>query len=213
MTKKTGLGHGFFSHGYDLSGDVGSVNDASSPRGVLPITGIDKSAEERLLGLSDGKIDISTWFNDAAGQEHTALSGLVSTDQVLLWQFGGAVGDVACTLVAKQTNYDPSRGQDGSLSFNVQGQGNATPLEWMRMLSAGKITHSSATSSTSKDDSASSSNGIRACLQMVDISSGTPTASKVKSTPIPWVRSRQAWTGSPAPPGNGNDSMGPLDIP
>ena len=43
------------------------------------------------------------------------------------------------------------------------------------LLSAGQITQSSAGSESSKDDSASSSSGIAAYLQMVDINSGAPT--------------------------------------
>ncbi len=175
MAKQSGLAQQFFVHGYDISGDVGAINNASSPRAVLDVTALNVSARERLLGPSDGMLDFNSWFDTAAGAMHAALSGLPTTDVILLWALGGAVGDAAAGLVAKQMNYDGTRGADGSLAFNVNGLADGVPLEWCEMLSAGKITHSSASSSSSKNDGAASSDGMAGYLQMVDIASGTPT--------------------------------------
>ena len=178
MAKKAGLAQEFFVHGYDLSGDVSAINNASSPRGVLEITGINSSAVERIMPRTDGAINYNTWFNDAALAEHVILKSLPTTDSLVLWALGGSIGDAAAMLVSKQLDYPLSKGADGSLAATVDAQGNGEPLEWGVMLTAGKITHSSATASgsgTSFDNGAATSSGAAAMLHVMDINSGAPT--------------------------------------
>jgi len=180
MAKSTGLAQNFYAHGYDLSGDVGSISNASSPRNVFEVTGLSASAVERLLGLSDSNIAYDLFFNDAALQEHAGLAGRATTDVNVLWALGTTVGDPAAFCTGKQLNYDWTRGADGSLTGSVETQGNATTagaeaLWWGKMLSAGKITHGSASSSSSYDDAAQTTAGARLQLQVFDINSGTPT--------------------------------------
>ena len=176
MAKKSGLGQQIFVHGYDLSGDVSAIDNAGSPRDLLDATALNASAHERLVGLSDGNISVSSWFNDATEQEHAAYSGLLTTNRIVLWAFGATRGDVAAGLVAKQMNYDGSRGSDGSLALSVESLGaSGVPLEWGNTLTTGKETHASAGSSTSRDDGAATSAGMAAYLEIVDCDSGTPT--------------------------------------
>ena len=191
MAKKSGLGQQIFVHGYDLSGDVATIDNAGSPRNLLEITAINASATERLVGLSDGNISVSSWFNDATEQEHAALSGLVTTDRIVTWAFGATRGDVAACLVAKQLNYDGSRGTDGSLSFSVDTQADGISLDWCNTLTTGKETHSSAGSSTSRDDGAGTTAGMVAYLEIVDCDSGTPTVQIQESSDN---GSSDAWT-------------------
>ena len=182
MAKKSGLGQQIFVHGYDLSGDIATIDNAGSPRNLLDITAINASATERLVGLSDGNISVSSWFNDSTEQEHDALSGLVTTDRIVTWAFGATRGDVAACLVAKQLNYDGSRGTDGSLSFSVDTQADGISLDWCNTLTTGKETHSSAGSSTSRDDGAGTTAGMVAYLEIVDCDSGTPTVTIQESS-------------------------------
>jgi len=182
MAKKSGLGQQIFVHGYDLSGDVATIDNAGSPRNLLDITAINASATERLVGLSDGNISVSSWFNDSTEQEHDALSGLVTTDRIVTWAFGATRGDVAACLVAKQLNYDGSRGTDGSLSFSVDTQADGVSLDWCNTLTTGKETHSSAGSSTSRDDGAGTTAGMVAYLEITDCDSGTPTVTIQESS-------------------------------
>ena len=182
MAKKSGLGQQIFVHGYDLSGDVATIDNAGSPRNLLDITAINASATERLVGLSDGNISFSSWFNDSTEQEHDALSGLVTTDRIVTWAFGATRGDVAACLVAKQLNYDGSRGTDGSLSFSVDTQADGISLDWCNTLTTGKETHSSAGSSTSRDDGAGTTAGMVAYLEITDCDSGTPTVTIQESS-------------------------------
>ena len=183
MAKKSGLGQQIFVHGYDLSGDVATIDNAGSPRDLLDATALNASANERLVGLSDGTMTVSSWFNDATEQEHAALKGLPTTDRIVVWAFSATRGDVAAGLVSKQLNYDGSRGTDGSLSFTIDTQAaSGVPLEWGNTLTTGKETHSSAGSSTSRDDGAASSAGLIAYLSITDIDSGTPTVTIQQSS-------------------------------
>jgi len=178
MAKKSGLGQQIFVNGYDLSGDISAIDSAGSPRELLDTTALNASAHERIVGLSDGNLSVSSWFNDSTEQEHEAFKGLPTTDRIVTWAFGSTRGDVAACLVAKQINYDGSRGTDGSLAFTIDTQAAAgVPLEWGNTLTAGKETHSSAAVSTSRDDGATTGYGLVGILSVTDLDSGTATVS------------------------------------
>jgi hypothetical protein len=182
MAKKSGLGQQIFVHGYDLSGDVAAIDNASSPRELLDSTALNASGHERIMGLSDGNLAVSSWFNDATEQEHAAYKGLVTTDRVLTWAFGATRGDVAACLVSKQMNYNGSRGSDGSLSFAIDSQANGVALDWGNTLTTGKETHTAAAVSTSRDDGATTGYGLVGILSVTDVDSGTATVSIQQSS-------------------------------
>ena len=182
MAKKSGLGEQIFVHGYDLSGDISAIDNAGSPRNLLDLTAINSSATERLVGLSDGNLSVSSWFNDATEQEHAAYSGLPTSDRILTWALGATRGDVSACLVAKQLNYDASRATDGSLSFSVDSQADGISLDWCNTLTTGKETHSSAGSSTSRDDGAGTTAGMVGYLEITDLDSGTATVTIQESS-------------------------------
>jgi len=181
MAKQTGLGDAFYIGGYDLSGDITSVDTISGKRATIDTPVLEKTGMVRLAGMADGEIGFTSWFDDGTDLEHTALKSLVKTDREVLYCRGTAANSPAAMLVAKQINYDFSRGQDKSLSATVQCLGNGTALEW-GVLFAAAATQSSAGSTASKDDSASSANGLAAILQIVSINSGTPTF-KIQDSP------------------------------
>mgnify|MGYP001611821251 FL=1 len=176
MAKKSGLGNQFYVGGFDLSGDVGAISNCGSPVAVLDVTGLNQSAMDRVRGLADGSIEFNAWFNDAAGQSHLSLRSLPTADRVVLYAQAGSVNAVAAMLRSKQINYDWSRSNDGSLQGTIQALASAgVPLEWGVLLSAGKITHASASSSASKDDAAATSNGAAFYLELVSLATGTAT--------------------------------------
>ena len=154
MAKKSGLAQQFFVGGYDLSGDIGALEECSSPRPVLDANALNASAMERIIGLGDGAMGFMTFFNDAAGQQHLALRALPAADTILTWVFGATLGDVACTLMAKRLSYDWKRNQDKSLVGNVKGEANSVALEWWKTITPGKVTHRGATTGASVDDGA-----------------------------------------------------------
>jgi hypothetical protein len=176
MAKQSGLGNNFYVGGYDLSGDTASLNVAASPRNTFDVTGLNQSASDRLLGLSSGIISFESFFNDASEQQHAALSGLITTDRVAIYTTSTTAGDPAAGLIGKQVNYDWSRGSDGGLTLSCEVQGSAgSPIEWGTILTTGTQSLSSAGSTDSVDQSASTSNGARGYLQNFTLSSGTPT--------------------------------------
>lgn len=178
MAKKSGLGQNFYAHGFDISGDVGAVNNLTVSRAELLVTGLDKSAVERLAGMGDGTIDFTAFFNDAAGQEHLALRGMPSTSAMWTWLMGGLVaGDAGMSGTVQQMNYASTRGRDGSMEMGATGSARDgyPPFEDHVSLTAGKITHASAASSASVDNAAATTLGGIGFLQFFSRASGTPT--------------------------------------
>lgn len=151
MAKQSGLGDNLYIDGFNLSGDIGSLSRIGGGPTALELTGIDKSAVERLGGIRDGAIEFSSFFNDAAGQSHPRLKLLPTTDVNATYARGTALGGQAACVVAKQINYDPNRAQDGSLTFAIQCLANGTGLEWGNQLTAGQRTDTAATNGASVD--------------------------------------------------------------
>ena len=162
MAKRSGLGMEFYVGGFDLSGDTAALDTIAGPRTTFDVTAINKSAMERLHGLGNGQIDWTTFFNDASGQEHLALRGLVRIDINILALVGTTVGDPAAFLVAKQIDYPGSRGADGSFTLAPASLANAVPLEWGTLLLP-KTTVSGAGNSA-REAGAASSTGLSAVI-------------------------------------------------
>jgi hypothetical protein len=166
VAKQSGLGDNLYVGGYNISGDIGSLGTIGGGPAEQVVTGIDKSAPERIGGLRNGTIEFSAWFNDATGREHPALSALPTTDRIITYCRGTAVGSPAAAMVAKQINYDPSRAADGALSESVSAQSNGYGIEWGRQLTAGVRTDTGATNGASLDTLASASFGGQAYLHV-----------------------------------------------
>lgn len=181
MTKTSGLGDNLYVHGYDYSGDFQQLNNIASPRAVLPTTGIDKRANERIYGTRDGVIDMTTFFNPATDRQHLRLKLLPTTDAHLLYARGTTIGNAGAALVSKQINYDGSRGNDGAFTFGVQAQANGFGLEWGQLLTAGVRTDTGATNGTSIDTAASAAFGAQAYLQAMTFT-GTNVVVKIQDS-------------------------------
>lgn len=166
MAKQSGLSDRLFVGGYDISGDIGSLGAIAGGPAALDVTAIDKSAFERLGGLRDGRLEFSAFFNDAADQAHPRLKLLPTADVLVTYLRGTTLGGPGASLVGKQVNYDPSRGNDGSLTIAVQALANGFGLEWGTQLTAGKRTDTGATNGTGVDFAASSAFGLQAYLQV-----------------------------------------------
>lgn len=166
MAKSSGLGDNFYVGPYDLSGDISAIGTVGGSVATLDKTGINKFGYERIGGLRTGSMEFTSHFNDAAGQEHVALSALPTTDVILSYFRGTTLGNPAASMVAKQINYDASRGDDGDLTFAVSAQSNGFGLEWGRSLTAGLRTDTAATNGTAIDTTASASFGAQAYLHV-----------------------------------------------
>lgn len=181
MAKESGLGDRLLVGGFDLGDDIGAVGNIGGGPAALELTGITKSAFERIGGLRDGRMELSVFFNDAIGQEHVVLSALPRTDTILSYLHGSTLGNAAACLNAKQIGYDPTRGNDGSLTIAVEAQGNQYGLEWGRQLTAGKRTDTTATNGSSVDGGAASSFGLQAYVQLLAFT-GTSVTIKLQSS-------------------------------
>lgn len=181
MAKSTGLGDNLYVGGYNLSGDTGSLGRIGGGPELLPVTGIDKSAMERLGGAFDGSIDFSSFFNDAAGQAHPVLSALPTTDVLLTYFRGTTLGNAAASLNAKQVNYDGDRADDGSLTFEVNALADGFGIEFGHQLTAGVRTDTGATNGTGVDV-VGGSFGLQAYLQVFDFTGTDVTISLEESS-------------------------------
>lgn len=135
MTKEAGLGDRLYVNGYDLSGDVGAIQNATNSVGEQDVTGLNKDARERLQLLGDGEIGFNSFFtgvasSGAAGHAHERLRDL-STTAILTYFRGITAGGAGCGLVAKQFQYQLVRGSAGDLLGTVNAKAaGGIPLEW-----------------------------------------------------------------------------------
>lgn len=124
MAKETGLGWTTLSVD-DSSGTPAAIkNDVtnfqfSTPRGVQDVTGVDKSAYERLLLLADFSITLNGVFNDAASQAHVTLKTVPSTSVARTVSL--AVSGQTLANETLFTDYNLTRGADGALTWTAPG--------------------------------------------------------------------------------------------
>lgn len=181
MAKQWGGGDNFYIGGYNISGDVNSLGTISGASAPLEVTGIDKSAIERIGGQRTGTMEFTTFFNDAAGQEHAILKTLPTADTQTMYFRGATVGNAAAAMTAKQINYDGTRAADGAFTFNVQALSNGYGLEWGQMLTAGVRTATGGENGTSIDTTGSLDFGAQAYLQVFSFS-GTDAQVKIQDS-------------------------------
>ena len=129
MAKTSGLG------GVIKVDDSGSVartitNDVTNytfttPRNVQDITGVDKSANERLLLLADFTVTLNGVFNSAAAnQSHDVFKTVPSTSvqrHVELDPLGTTTGLPKLTNLCVLTDYQITRANTGELTWQVPG--------------------------------------------------------------------------------------------
>lgn len=164
MAKESGLGANLYIDGVDVSGDAGAVNNISKSLAVLPVTGLDKSAIERVPGKLDGRIQGQFWFNPT--NAHPALSNPPRTDSIYSYFHRPVLNMPVANLVAKRHTYDPNRNTDGSLTIDIEALANAWWLDWGWSLTAGKRTDAAPTNGTGVDFGAGANFGLQAYLHV-----------------------------------------------
>jgi len=102
----------------DIRNDVHEF-DFSTPRAVQDTTGVDKSAMERLLLLSDFQINLSGTFNPDASMSHAVFSTVSSTDvqRTVSLGIGGKTLANECVF----TDYALTRASGGELTWKTTG--------------------------------------------------------------------------------------------
>ena len=123
MAKESGLGMAIAID--DSGGSARTISndltnfDFAIPRAVQDVTGIDKSAMERLLLLADFSITANGIFNDASNMSHDVFKTVSST----------SVARTVTITVSGQTlpnetfftDYSLGRGADGALTWSAPG--------------------------------------------------------------------------------------------
>lgn len=180
MTKDTGLGDQFYIGGYDIGGDIQSLQRiGGGPNNPIDMTDITQSAHERAGGQLTGGMQLTAFHDVATGKVHERLSTLPRTDTIVSWGHGTTIGNVAASTVGKQLNYDPNRGQNGELLFSADVESNAYGLTFGNMLTAGKRTDTTATNGTSWDQG-SVSPGAFGLVMFVHLFAFTGTSVTIK---------------------------------
>lgn len=106
----------------DIRNDITNFTFAT-PRGVQDVTGIDKSAFERLLLLADFSATWNGVFNDASNQAHDVFKTVPSTSvarEFTLTVSNQQLGtSPLCTVLL--TDYALTRAQSGEFTWTVPG--------------------------------------------------------------------------------------------
>lgn len=134
MAKQTGLGWTTLS--VDDSGGTPRAikNDITNlqwgvPRGVQDVTGIDKSAYERLLLLADFTITLNGVFDPATGLAHDVFKTVPSTS--VLRTVTMVVNAATLANETLFTDYAITRAQSGELTWSAPGVlGDGTVPTW-----------------------------------------------------------------------------------
>jgi hypothetical protein len=134
MAKETGLGWSVCSVD-DSAGAVKTIiNDVTNlqfatPRGVQDVTGIDKSAYERLLLLADLTVTLNGVFNDATGQSHDVFKTVPSSSVQRTTTNTVSGQTLAGELL--YTDYSFTRAQSGEFTWTAPGVlANGTVPAW-----------------------------------------------------------------------------------
>jgi hypothetical protein len=124
LAKVSGLTTAVTVAGNVISNDVTSIN-IDQPYGEQDITGLDKSAVERLLLRADFQGSMTGVFNTTASMSHATFKTPGSKTFVL--GLPGATATATCNF----TNYAVSMGTDGSLTWSVNFNLNSgTAVAW-----------------------------------------------------------------------------------
>jgi hypothetical protein len=125
MAKESGLGITTLSvddsggSARDIRNDINSFNFAT-PRGVQDVTGIDKSAYERLLLLADFSITLNgAGFDDAANMAHAVFKTVSSSNVARTVSINISGQTLACETLF--TDYGITRGGDGAITWTAPG--------------------------------------------------------------------------------------------
>lgn len=100
----------------DIKNDITDL-DMATPRAVQDVTGIDKSAIERILLLADFSATLNGVYNPAASRAHAVLSTVSSSNQVRTFNSTIQGKSLNCETLA--TDYPLKRAASGEFTFST----------------------------------------------------------------------------------------------
>jgi hypothetical protein len=110
LAKVSGLTTSVTVASKDISNDIISFN-VDTPSGVQDVTGLDKSAMERIMLRADCTGTLNFAFNTAADRSHSVLKTAGSKTFVIVYP-----GPATLTFTAVTSNSALSTGADGSVT-------------------------------------------------------------------------------------------------
>lgn len=106
-----------------ISNDITNYQFAT-PRGVQDVTGVDKSAIERILLLADFSVTFTGVANFSASQEHDVFKSVPSTSvnrTVTISPIGTTTGNPKLANETLFTDYQITRNNTGELTYQAPG--------------------------------------------------------------------------------------------
>ena len=123
MAKQTGLGDYLAvddsgGTARDISNDIGDYGINISQE-LIDTTGLDKSARERITGMSDSDVSINGFFNPASNKSHDVFKTRTGTRTFDLRIGGNTSSNPKLAMEMQVASYNISRGADGSLTWTA----------------------------------------------------------------------------------------------
>lgn len=124
MAKSTGLGQTALSiddaagTARDIRNDITNWQMAT-PRGVQDVTGVDKSANERLLLLADASITVNGVHNPASNRQHDVFKTVSSTSVARTVTV--TINGVTLATEMLFSDYQMTRSDSGELTYSAPG--------------------------------------------------------------------------------------------
>ncbi len=123
MAKQTGLGDYLAvddsgGTARDISNDIGDYGINISQE-LIDTTGLDKSAKERITGISDGDVSLNGFFNAASNKSHDVFKTRTGTRTFDLRIGGNTSSNPKLTMEMVVAGYNLTRGADGSLTWSA----------------------------------------------------------------------------------------------
>ena len=123
MAKQTGLGDYLAvddsgGTARDISNDLGDYGINISQE-LIDTTGLDKSAKERITGMSDGDVSLNGTFNAASNKSHDVFKVRTGTRTFDLRIGGNTSSNPQLTMEMLVAAYSITRGTDGSLTWSA----------------------------------------------------------------------------------------------
>jgi len=123
MAKQTGLGDYVAvddsgGTARDISNDIGDYGINISQE-LIDTTGLDKSARERITGMSDGDVSLNGTFNAASNKSHDVFKTRTGTRTFDLRVGGNTSSNPQLSMEMLVGNYNVTRSNDGSLVWSV----------------------------------------------------------------------------------------------
>ena len=123
MAKQTGLGDYVAvddsgGSARDISNDIGDygINIAQE---LITTTGLDKSAQERITGISDGDVTLNGTFNSASNKSHDVFKTRTGTRTFDLRIGGNSSSNPKLAMEKQVASYALTRGTDGTLTWTA----------------------------------------------------------------------------------------------